>query len=86
MDGYGRAGIIDVRAFYRDKFLTGIRYDELSAGQDFRHHIELTAATMASSPTPSPPRSATGQALDQRELGLAFISLKIEEAAGAGGK
>ena len=42
MNGYGRAGITDVRAFYRDNFSPGIRYDDLSAGQDFRHHIDFT--------------------------------------------
>ncbi len=43
-DGYGRAGISDVRAFYRDKFLNAIRYDDLASGQDFRHHIDFAKA------------------------------------------
>ena len=50
---------------------------------------ELIAATVGELTDAESPRSATGQALDQRELGLAFISLKIEEAAataGASGK
>jgi len=42
MDEYVRAGITDVRGFYREKFLTDARYDGFSAGQDFRHHVDLS--------------------------------------------